>query len=205
MAKDILPQTTTISTTRSDEAPNDLHMKELPRRITTDTKFSRSDSENPDRVDTIPLENRYTLAGPDSTPPDEEGEETVDRTANDVPDGGYGWVVVVCLMAINASIWGEYSVHLTLTLLLFLTILALIPKYVPHCVRVDHEDMLTSGMNTTYGVFSSYYLQHNYFEGGSTFRYAWVGGLSVAVALACGPLANWFNRLWGMKPCLIIG
>ena len=60
-------------------------------------------------------------------------------------------------------------------------------------------------MNTSYGVFSAYYLQNNYFEGGSTFRYAWVGGLSVAVALACGPLANWVNRTWGLKFCLIIG
>jgi hypothetical protein len=26
-----------------------------------------------------------------------------------VPDGGYGWVVVMCIAAINAVTWGMYS------------------------------------------------------------------------------------------------
>jgi len=60
-------------------------------------------------------------------------------------------------------------------------------------------------MNTTYGVFSAYYVQNNYFEGGSTFRYAWVGGLSVATALACGPLANLLCRVFGLRVPMVIG
>lgn len=60
-------------------------------------------------------------------------------------------------------------------------------------------------MNTTYGVFSAYYQQNNHFEGGSTFRYAWVGGLSVATALACGPLANLLCRVFGLRVPMVIG
>lgn len=67
-------------------------------------------------------------------------------------------------------------------------------------VKPDRE-----GMNTTYGVFSAYYTQHNYFEGGSTFRYAWVGGLSVAAALASGPLANLLIRMFGLRVPMVLG
>ncbi|WWC88894.1 uncharacterized protein L201_003809 [Kwoniella dendrophila CBS 6074] len=61
------------------------------------------------------------------------------------------------------------------------------------------------GVNTTYGVYSSYYLENNYFEGGSTMKYAWVGGLSVATCLICGPLANAINRWLGFRITMLIG
>lgn len=61
------------------------------------------------------------------------------------------------------------------------------------------------GINTTYGVYSSYYLAHNHFEGGSPFRYAWVGGLSAAIALAVSPLANYLSRTFTFRAPLILG
>ncbi|ORY27880.1 major facilitator superfamily domain-containing protein [Naematelia encephala] len=64
---------------------------------------------------------------------------------------------------------------------------------------------VTWGINTVYGVYTSYYIQHNYFSGGSTFRYAWVGGLSVAVALSCGPLANALSRKYGFRTPMMLG
>nr|ODN89420.1 hypothetical protein L203_02130 [Cryptococcus depauperatus CBS 7841] len=75
-------------------------------------------------------------------------------------DGGYGWVIVGCMIAMNAGTWG---------------------------------------VNTTYGVYSSYYLQNNYFSGGTTLGFAWVGGLSVATALLCGPLSNYLSRIFGFR------
>ncbi|ORX40302.1 UM00103-like protein [Kockovaella imperatae] len=83
-----------------------------------------------------------------------------------VPDGGYGWVIVGCMLCINAVTWG---------------------------------------VNTTYGVYSAYYLQHNYFAGGSTLRYAWVGGLCVAVSLSSGPLANYLVGKFGFRTPFLIG
>ncbi|WWD04636.1 hypothetical protein V865_002707 [Kwoniella europaea PYCC6329] len=85
---------------------------------------------------------------------------------DDIPEGGYGWVIVGCLIAINATTWG---------------------------------------INTTYGVYSSYYLANNYFDGGSTLNYAWVGGLSVATCLLCGPLANALSRWLGFRITMLFG
>ncbi|WRT67573.1 uncharacterized protein IL334_004545 [Kwoniella shivajii] len=95
-----------------------------------------------------------------SAQPPKDGDE------DDIPDGGYGWVIVGCLIAMNAVTWG---------------------------------------INTTYGVFSSYYLSNNYFEGGSTLKYAWVGGLSVATCLLCGPLANAISRWLGFRTTMMFG
>ncbi|WVF69389.1 hypothetical protein IAT40_004165 [Kwoniella sp. CBS 6097] len=85
---------------------------------------------------------------------------------DEVPDGGYGWVIVLCLMATNAVTWG---------------------------------------VNTTYGVYTAYYLQNNYFHGGSTLGYAWVGGLSVASCLLCGPAANFSTGKIGFRATMMLG
>ncbi|WVQ72898.1 hypothetical protein IAR50_002459 [Cryptococcus sp. DSM 104548] len=97
--------------------------------------------------------------GPAPTAPATAGD-------SDAPDGGYGWVIVVCYACCNAGTWG---------------------------------------VNTTYGVYSSYYLANNYFSGGSTLGYAWVGGLSVAVALTMGPAANYLSRTFGFRVPYTIG
>ncbi|MDA4805220.1 hypothetical protein NY486_04840, partial [Enterobacter hormaechei] len=58
--------------------------------------------------------------------------------------------------------------------------------------------------NTTYGVYSSYFLQHNYYAA-TQLDYAWVGGLSAAIAVAMGPLANFFVRKFGFKAPMYFG
>ncbi|KAM0746000.1 UM00103-like protein [Meredithblackwellia eburnea MCA 4105] len=91
---------------------------------------------------------------------------SVPADADVAPEGGYGWVVVLCTMGINSVTWG---------------------------------------VNTTYGVYSSFYLQHSYFHGGSTMRYAYVGGLSVSTAVALAPLSNYLNKSYGFRVPLILG
>ncbi|KAL1408576.1 hypothetical protein Q8F55_005389 [Vanrija albida] len=104
--------------------------------------------------------------------PDEENDlgATTDETSVatdeiELPNGGYGWVVVICVLGVNACTWG---------------------------------------VNTTYGVYSSYFLQHNYYAA-TQLDYAWVGGLSAAIAVAMGPLANLFVRKFGFKAPMYAG
>ncbi len=82
------------------------------------------------------------------------------------PDGGYGWVCVVCVALINGHTWG---------------------------------------INSTYGVFLSYYLSHNYFPNTPSLVYAFIGGLSISMALLIAPLATWIVHSYGTKVCLHIG
>lgn len=106
-----------------------------------------------------------------------------------IPDGGYGWVVMSCIVGINAVTWGKLQHRLANK----------------HLKMARTVLMGSIGANTTYGVYSAYYLQNNYFDGGSTFRYAWVGGLSVATALICGPLANYLSRRFHFRVPMTIG
>ncbi|BEJ14378.1 hypothetical protein CspHIS471_0401450 [Cutaneotrichosporon sp. HIS471] len=82
-----------------------------------------------------------------------------------LPNGGYGWVIVLCILGLNACTWG---------------------------------------VNTTYGVFSAYFLQNDYY-GGTQLDYSWVGGLSAAIAVFQGPFVNWMVRRFGFKTPLYIG
>ena len=59
-------------------------------------------------------------------------------------------------------------------------------------------------MNTTYGVFQAYYIEHNYYSA-SVLDYAWVGGLSVAIALAVAPLSNLLIQKTHFKVPMAIG
>lgn len=60
-------------------------------------------------------------------------------------------------------------------------------------------------MNTTYGVYMSYYINDNYFQGGTQLRYAFVGGLSVAFGLLSAPAANYLSKRFGIKAPMLIG
>ncbi len=46
-----------------------------------------------------------TAAALAETDPGIEEEKAVDE----LPNGGYGWVIVVCILALNACTWGEWS------------------------------------------------------------------------------------------------
>lgn len=62
----------------------------------------------------------------------------------------------------------------------------------------------TWGINTTYGVFTSYFLEHNYYNA-KQLDYAWVGGLSAAFAVSQGPLSNFLVRRFGIHVPMLIG
>lgn len=82
------------------------------------------------------------------------------------PDGGYGWVCVVCCFLINAHTWG---------------------------------------INSSYGVFLSYYLANNYYPGATSLEYAFIGGLSISQALLVSPIATTTTRLFSTRVTLLIG
>ena len=101
---------------RSDEratpTTNETSTRSTPTLITrqsTDLKHLPTH----DALDQIPLESRavddgeIAQLGVGNTDEEERGEE-VDHSS-DVPEGGYGWVIVGCLIAINASTWGELT------------------------------------------------------------------------------------------------
>ncbi|KAM0417247.1 hypothetical protein ACHAPT_012758 [Fusarium lateritium] len=64
---------------------------------------------------------------------------------------------------------------------------------------------VTWGMNTTYGVYISYYIAHDYFEGATYLRYAFVGGLSVAFAWFAAPFVNYLTKTFGIRVPMAAG
>jgi MFS family permease len=63
----------------------------------------------------------------------------------------------------------------------------------------------TWGINSTYGVFLSYYLSHTYFPDTSALAYAFIGGLSMSIALLIAPLATRSIHYFGTHTTLYIG
>ncbi|RAL01011.1 MCT family MFS transporter [Aspergillus ibericus CBS 121593] len=63
----------------------------------------------------------------------------------------------------------------------------------------------TWGINSSYGVFLSYYLSHHVFPNGSALAYAFTGGLSISCALLVAPLATSLIHLSGTRLVLNLG
>jgi MFS family permease len=63
----------------------------------------------------------------------------------------------------------------------------------------------TWGINSTYGVFLSYYLSHDYFPNTSPLVYAFIGGLSISQAVLIAPLATRVVHSYGTRICLHCG
>lgn len=63
----------------------------------------------------------------------------------------------------------------------------------------------TWGINSSYGVFLSYYLSHNVFAHSTPLSYAFTGGLSISCALLVAPLATYLIHVWGTRVALNIG
>ncbi|EPE26886.1 MFS general substrate transporter [Glarea lozoyensis ATCC 20868] len=63
----------------------------------------------------------------------------------------------------------------------------------------------TWGINSSYGVFLAHYLAANTFPGATSLDYAFVGGLSISLALFISPLATVVVSKHGTKPALAIG
>lgn len=63
----------------------------------------------------------------------------------------------------------------------------------------------TWGLNSSYAVFLAYYLNSNAFPGTQPIAYAFVGGLSVSIALLVSPLATICIRKFGTRTTLRVG
>ncbi|KAJ8061112.1 hypothetical protein OCU04_010186 [Sclerotinia nivalis] len=63
----------------------------------------------------------------------------------------------------------------------------------------------TWGVNSSYGVFLAHYLANNTFPGATSLEYAFVGGLSISLALFTAPVATTCTRKFGTQITLAIG
>ena len=63
----------------------------------------------------------------------------------------------------------------------------------------------TWGVNSSYGVFLSYYLSHSYFPNTSALAYAFIGGLSISQAMLIAPIATRVVQRFGTRVCLHVG
>ncbi|KAJ5961928.1 hypothetical protein N7501_006869 [Penicillium viridicatum] len=63
----------------------------------------------------------------------------------------------------------------------------------------------TWGINSSYGVFLSYYLSNDVFPNTSALSYAFTGGLSISCALLVAPLATHMIHKWGVRFVLNLG
>lgn len=63
----------------------------------------------------------------------------------------------------------------------------------------------TWGLNSSYAVFLAYYLHSNAFPGTSPMAFAFVGGLSISIALLVSPLATVSIRKFGTRATLRVG
>ncbi|KAL1883844.1 hypothetical protein VTK73DRAFT_7632 [Phialemonium thermophilum] len=63
----------------------------------------------------------------------------------------------------------------------------------------------TWGLNSSYSIFLAYYLRSGTIEGASALSFAFVGGLSISIALLVSPLATISIRLFGTNTTLKIG
>ncbi|KAL2018951.1 hypothetical protein VTK56DRAFT_10245 [Thermocarpiscus australiensis] len=81
-------------------------------------------------------------------------------------EGGYGWVVVVSVLLVNAHTWG---------------------------------------LNSSYAVFLAYYLRAGIITGSSPLAFAFVGGLSISIAMLVSPLVTWCVGRFGTAFSLRVG
>ncbi|EME50080.1 hypothetical protein DOTSEDRAFT_68815 [Dothistroma septosporum NZE10] len=63
----------------------------------------------------------------------------------------------------------------------------------------------TWGLNSSYGVFLAHYLRTNTFPGATYLEFAFVGGLSISMAMLVSPVATLTTRHYGTKTTLFIG
>ncbi|KAF2668021.1 putative MFS transporter [Microthyrium microscopicum] len=63
----------------------------------------------------------------------------------------------------------------------------------------------TWGMNSSYGVFLNYYLSNSVFPSASRLSYAFIGGLSMSMAVLISPIITTVIRKYGTRTCLLIG
>ncbi|KZT32840.1 MFS general substrate transporter [Sistotremastrum suecicum HHB10207 ss-3] len=67
------------------------------------------------------------------------------------------------------------------------------------------QNATTWGVNTAFGVFLSFYRKVDFFPGATDTQYAFIGGLSISLALFSAPLSNYLTRRFGFKTPMCIG
>lgn len=67
------------------------------------------------------------------------------------------------------------------------------------------SNMVTWGINSSFGVFLSFYLQNDYFPGATPLQFAFVGGLSLSLAMAVGPVSNYLSKAVGFRYTMCAG
>lgn len=69
----------------------------------------------------------------------------------------------------------------------------------------DQINSHTWGVNSSYSIFLAYYLSHDYFPNTTPLVYAFIGGLSMSIAMLVSPFATHIIHLYGTKTCLYLG
>ncbi|BEI80307.1 hypothetical protein CcaverHIS002_0108360 [Cutaneotrichosporon cavernicola] len=122
------------------------------------------DDEFKDKEKGSPIPDAECLASssdPDDVPLDREPEDH-----RDYPDGGYGWVIVICGFLLNFSTWG---------------------------------------VNTAFGIYLAYDLENPRFKGARDIDFAFIGSLSLSLALAVAPFSNFLARTYHWRIPLMTG
>lgn len=63
----------------------------------------------------------------------------------------------------------------------------------------------TWGLNSSYGVFLAHYLSTETYPGATALEYAFVGGLSISIAMLVSPLATLATRHFGTRATMCVG
>ncbi|EXJ91490.1 hypothetical protein A1O3_00038 [Capronia epimyces CBS 606.96] len=73
------------------------------------------------------------------------------------------------------------------------------------CIAMHLINGFTWGILASYGVYLSYYINHETFAGASDLDFAFVGGVNFATALLCAPVVNMIIRAFGTKVPMFCG
>ena len=120
----------------------------------------------------------------------ESKPEAVEKIVHDdplppPPDGGFGWVVLVCVFMSSA---GKSSGPRVLVVVL-----------------MRFEFSATWGMNTSNSIYLSFFIANNQYPGATSLQYSFVIGMSFGLTLFIAPLANYLSKRFHFKVPMILG
>nr|KIR86686.1 hypothetical protein I308_03005 [Cryptococcus tetragattii IND107] len=98
-------------------------MSKADSQYEIETKFDDIELENPSKITTCttaahleaqtqPNRGRYQSNDKELVAPEPQPTELPLGGESDAPDGGYGWVIIMCVMAMNAGTWGTVCIVL---------------------------------------------------------------------------------------------
>lgn len=74
--------------------------------------------------------------------------------------------------------------------------------FCPHTLQLNFS---TWGINTAFGIYFSFDLEDNYFPGAKDIDFAFIGSLSLSLALAVAPMSNFLARTYHWRISLVAG